>query len=129
MHLFLTWLVNALQEYSHTTFTQNSSVFIFIFAEFFYQIAICSLPISFLDISTRIDPSIFTSIAPEVLDQSNKTSWVFPALNQQATSCPSPVSRRKRMKDRINSGIFRGFCKLVYHFGCPNYVLKLIRNS
>ena len=40
--------------------------------------------------SSRTDQSIFTSIASVSLDQSNKTSWVFPLLNQQATSCLSP---------------------------------------
>ena len=29
---------------------------------------------------SRTDPSIFTSIAPVLLDYSNKTTWVFPAL-------------------------------------------------
>ena len=33
------------------------------------------------DFSSRIDPSIFISIAPVLLDQSNETSYVFPALN------------------------------------------------
>ena len=41
--------------------------------------------------SSRTCSSIFTSIAPVLLDWSNKTSWVFLALNKlQATSCPSP---------------------------------------
>ena len=30
------------------------------------------------DFSSRTDPSIFSSIAPVFLDQSNETSWVFP---------------------------------------------------
>ena len=32
------------------------------------------------DFSSRTDPSIFTSIEPLLLDLSNETSWVFPAL-------------------------------------------------
>ena len=32
------------------------------------------------DFSSTTDPSIFTSIAPVLLDRPNKTSWVFPAL-------------------------------------------------
>ena len=32
------------------------------------------------DFSSRIDPSILKAIAPVLLDQSNETSWVFPAL-------------------------------------------------
>ena len=38
------------------------------------------------DFSSRIDPSISTSIAPMLLDLSNK---FFQHWNQQATSCPS----------------------------------------
>ena len=30
------------------------------------------------DFSSRTGPSIFTSITPVLLDQSNETSWVFP---------------------------------------------------
>ena len=33
--------------------------------------------------STRTDPSIFISIAPVLLDQSNETIWVFPALKSK----------------------------------------------
>ena len=32
------------------------------------------------EFSVRADPFILTSIAPMLLDWSNKTSWVFPAL-------------------------------------------------
>ena len=32
------------------------------------------------DFFSKTDPFIFTSISPELLDQSNETSWVFPAL-------------------------------------------------
>ena len=39
--------------------------------------------------SCRTDQSIFTSVAPELFNLSIKTSWVYPALNQQATSCHS----------------------------------------
>ena len=42
------------------------------------------------DFSSRADWSIFISIAPMLLDWSNETSWVFPTLKQQATSCPNP---------------------------------------
>ena len=35
---------------------------------------------------SRTDPSIFTSIAPVLLHQSNKTNWVFPALPQSTVS-------------------------------------------
>ena len=40
-------------------------------------------------ISSRTDPSIFTSIAPVLLGQSNETSWDFQHWNQQAPSYPS----------------------------------------
>ena len=36
------------------------------------------------DFSSRIDSSIFTLITPVLLDQSNKTSWVFPALKSRS---------------------------------------------
>ena len=47
--------------------------------------------------SSRKDPSIFTSIAPMLLDPSNETSWIFPALIQQSTSCPSPVTGKSKL--------------------------------
>ena len=37
------------------------------------------------DFPLRIDPSIFTLIVPVLLDQSNETSWVFPALKSKST--------------------------------------------
>ena len=40
------------------------------------------------DFFSRTGPSIFTSIAPVLLDRSNETSWAFQHWNQQATSCP-----------------------------------------
>ena len=39
--------------------------------------------------SSRVDPYIFTSIVPELLDWSNKTSVFFQHWNQQAFSYPS----------------------------------------
>ena len=46
------------------------------------------------DFSSRAGSSIFTSIAPVLLEQSNETTWVFPAvksishfLPQSALSC------------------------------------------
>ena len=36
--------------------------------------------------SSRTDPSIFTAIAPELLDQSNKTSQVFWGLQSTSNS-------------------------------------------
>ena len=32
------------------------------------------------DFSSRTDPSIFKSIVPELLDQSDELSWVFPGF-------------------------------------------------
>ena len=40
------------------------------------------------DYSSRLDPSIFTSVAPALLDQSNETSWVFPAMNSTSHYLP-----------------------------------------
>ena len=51
------------------------------------------------DFFSRTDPSIFTSIAPVLVDRSNETSWVFPAfistsyfLSQSTVSCRSDSS-------------------------------------
>ena len=41
------------------------------------------------DFSSKIDPSIFISIAPALLDWSNATSWVFSAL-KSTSHFPSP---------------------------------------
>ena len=38
--------------------------------------------------SPRTDPFIFTSIAPVLLDLSNKTSWFFPALKSTSHFLP-----------------------------------------
>ena len=47
------------------------------------------------DFSPRTEPSIFTSIEPLLLDRSNKTSWVFPALKSTSHFLPqSTVSHR-----------------------------------
>ena len=56
------------------------------------------------DISSRTDPSIFTSLAPVLLDQSNETSWVFPALKSTSHFLPqSKVSCRSDSSSEINS--------------------------
>ena len=55
------------------------------------------------DFSSRTDPSIFTSIAPVLLDQSNETSWVYQHWSQQAISCPIPVSCRPDLSSEVNS--------------------------
>ena len=47
-------------------------------------------------------PIIFTSIAPVLLDWSNKTSWVFPALTSKSNFLPSPVSRRLDSSSEAN---------------------------
>ena len=39
--------------------------------------------------SLKTDPSIFKSIAPELLDNSNESMLYFPHHNRQAGSCPS----------------------------------------
>ena len=38
--------------------------------------------------SSRTNPSIFISIAPVLLDQSNETSWVFPKLKSASLFLP-----------------------------------------
>ena len=43
------------------------------------------------DFSSKTDWSIFTSIAPELLDQSNKTSWVYPALKSTSHFLSQPI--------------------------------------
>ena len=48
------------------------------------------------DFSSRTDPSIFTWIAPVLLDWLNETSWVFPALQ-------SIVPRRSDSSSEANS--------------------------
>ena len=42
------------------------------------------------EFSSGTDTSIFTSIAPQLLDWSNETSWVFPALKSTSHFLPSP---------------------------------------
>ena len=42
------------------------------------------------EFSSRRDSSILISIAPVLFDQSNKTSWVFPALTSTSHFLPSP---------------------------------------
>ena len=41
------------------------------------------------DFSSMTNPFIFTSVASELFDWSNKPAWIFPALNQQAAIYPS----------------------------------------
>ena len=56
------------------------------------------------DFSSRTNPSIFTSIAPVLLDRSNETSWVFPALKSTSHFLPqSTVSRRSDSSSEDNS--------------------------
>ena len=40
------------------------------------------------DFSSRPDPSIFTSIAPVLLDGSNKTIWILPTLKSKSHFLP-----------------------------------------
>ena len=52
----------------------------------------------------RTDPSIFTSIAPVLLDWSNETSWVFPVLKSTSHLLPqSRVSSRSDSSSEVNS--------------------------
>ena len=56
------------------------------------------------EFSQRIDPSsIFTSIAPVLLDWSNKTSWVFPALKSASYCLPQPIMSRSDSSSEANS--------------------------
>ena len=56
------------------------------------------------DFSSRTNPSIFTSIEPLLLDQSNETSWVFPALKSTSHFLPqSTVSCRSDSSSEANS--------------------------
>ena len=56
------------------------------------------------DLSSITDPIIFTSIAPLLLNQSNKTSQVFPALTSTSHVLPqSIVSCRLDSSSEANS--------------------------
>ena len=56
------------------------------------------------DFSAVTDPSIFTSIALVLLDQSNETSWVFPAFKSTSHLLPqSLVSRSSDSCSEANS--------------------------
>ena len=64
------------------------------------------------DFSSRTHPSIFTSITPLLLEQSNETSWVFPALKSPVSQCfvdqiqvqkPIPVGATDQMPDHTYS--------------------------
>ena len=56
------------------------------------------------DFSSRTNPSIFTSIAPVFLDQSNENSWDFPALISTSHFLPkSTVSCRSDSSSEANS--------------------------
>ena len=60
------------------------------------------------DFSTRNDPSIFTSIAPVLLDQSNETSWIFPALRSRSHFLhQSTVSRISDASSEGNSSCYQ----------------------
>ena len=67
--------------------------------------------------SSRTEPSIFTSIEPVLLDQSNKNSWVFPALKSVRHFLPqSTVSHRSDsssevMSDEVKNG--KVGCKFI----------------
>ena len=55
------------------------------------------------DFQTWRDPSIFTSIAPELFDRSNETSWVFLVLKSTSHFLPqSTVSRRSDSSSESN---------------------------
>ena len=54
--------------------------------------------------SGKKDPSIFTPIATELLNRSNKTSWVFPALKSTShILLQSIVSRKSDSNSEANS--------------------------
>ena len=56
------------------------------------------------DFSSRTCPSIFTTIAPVLLDQSNRTSCFCPALKSRSQFMPqSTVSHRSNSRSRPNS--------------------------
>ena len=56
------------------------------------------------DFSSTTEPSIFTSIAPELLDQSNKTKWVFISLKSTSHFLPKPpMSHRSVSCSKANS--------------------------
>ena len=57
------------------------------------------------DFVWRTGPSIFTSIAPVLLDLSNETSWLSPALKSTSHFLPqSAVPRRSESSSEANSG-------------------------
>ena len=77
-----------------------------IFLEAVLAIGIMQVNLSILkdDFCSRTDPSIFTSIEPLLLDWSNKTSWVFPALKSTSHFLPqSTVSCRSDSSSEANS--------------------------
>ena len=56
------------------------------------------------DFSSKIDPFLFTSIAPELLDWSNERSWVFAALKLTSYFLPQfTVSPRSESSSDVNS--------------------------
>ena len=56
------------------------------------------------DFSSTTEPSIFTSIAPELLDRSNKTKWVFISLKSTSHFLPKPpMSHRSVSCSKANS--------------------------
>ena len=55
------------------------------------------------DFSSRKGPSIFTSVAPELLERSKKTSRVFPAMKSISHSLPhSTVSPKSESSSEAN---------------------------
>ena len=55
-------------------------------------------------LSSRTDPSIFISMGPLLLDWSNETTWVFPALKSTSYFLPqSTMSRRSDPSSEANS--------------------------
>ena len=58
--------------------------------------------------SSTTAQSIFTSTAPVLLDQSNETSWVFPALKSTSLFMPwSTMSRRSDSSSEANSSCWK----------------------
>ena len=59
------------------------------------------------DFSSKTNPFIFTSIASVLLDRSNETCWVFPALKLTSYFLPqSTVSHRSESSSEANSSCY-----------------------
>ena len=59
------------------------------------------------EFSSRADPSIFTSVAPVLLEQSNSTSWVFPALKSTSHLLPSKFVNSRQMLTKTEVTVSR----------------------